>query len=240
MYEFIPRAPYNMTRIVVSVLYAFLLGSMFIDTAWRKDASWREDQAAALIGTIFLSLNVIGTLAMNMAIPVAKRVRDVFYKHRASGMIGHNAAFVGMVVAELPYLLFMAVLYVLVYCATVSSLLLKFVNLLVPLVISTIIFFFILSYFIMADWSLYYCWEFLLVCPLLLLAHGIVLFLCAMLHVPSQRRKDRRCSPGCLDWAQYFLRRFCFPAPELFKRLSCRSVDQCFEVCPRGDRIFTV
>ena len=62
---------------------------------------------------------------MTMAIPVAKRVRDVFYKHRASGMIDHNATFVGMVVAELPYLLFMAVLYVLIYCATVSCLVLK-------------------------------------------------------------------------------------------------------------------
>jgi hypothetical protein len=57
---------------------------------------------------------------MTMAIPVAKRVRDVFYKHRASGMIGHDAMFIGMVVAELPYLLLMAVLYVFIYCATVS------------------------------------------------------------------------------------------------------------------------
>lgn len=59
-------------------------------------------------------------LAMTMAIPVAKRVRDVFYKHRASGMIGHDAMFIGMVVAEMPYLLLMAVLYVFIYCATVS------------------------------------------------------------------------------------------------------------------------
>ena len=58
--------------------------------------------------------------AMTMAIPVAKRVRDVFYKHRASGMIGHDAMFIGMVVAEMPYLLLMAVLYVFIYCATVS------------------------------------------------------------------------------------------------------------------------
>ena len=60
-------------------------------------------------------------LAMTMAIPVAKRVRDVFYKHRASGMIGHSACFVGMVTAELPYLLIISLLYVLVYCAAVSS-----------------------------------------------------------------------------------------------------------------------
>lgn len=56
--------------------------------------------------------------AMTMAIPVAKRVRDVFYKHRASGMMGHNAVFFGMVTSELPYLLLISFLYVLFYCAT--------------------------------------------------------------------------------------------------------------------------
>lgn len=56
--------------------------------------------------------------AMTMAIPVAKRVRDVFYKHRASGMIGHTAVFVGMFTAELPYLLLVSFLYVVVYCLT--------------------------------------------------------------------------------------------------------------------------
>lgn len=55
---------------------------------------------------------------MTMAIPVAKRVRDVFYKHRASGMISHTAVFVGMVTSELPYLLLISLLYVVVYCAT--------------------------------------------------------------------------------------------------------------------------
>ena len=113
-------APYNMTRIMVSMIYAFLLGSIFLHPKyWTSlEIQWSEHQASGLIGTIFLSLNVIGTAAMTMAIPVAKRVRDVFYKHRASGMIEHNAMFVAMLVAELPYLLLMAVLYVVVYCAT--------------------------------------------------------------------------------------------------------------------------
>lgn len=112
-------APYNMTRIVVSILYAFLVASLFMSSAYRRNNfSWNETEAAGLIGTLFLSLNVVGTTAMTMAIPVAHKVRDVFYKHRASGMIGHTAAFVGMVTAELPYLLLVAFLYVVVYCAT--------------------------------------------------------------------------------------------------------------------------
>ena len=67
-----------------------------------------------------LSYIFLLSLAMTMAIPVAKRVRDVFYKHRASGMIGHTAVFVGMTTAELPYLLSISILYVFIYCATVS------------------------------------------------------------------------------------------------------------------------
>jgi ABC-type multidrug transport system ATPase subunit len=55
-------APYNMTRIVVSILYAFLLGSILIASELKEDnLLWGEDEAAALICTIFLSLNVVGT-----------------------------------------------------------------------------------------------------------------------------------------------------------------------------------
>jgi hypothetical protein len=51
-----------MTRIVVSILYAFLLGSILIASELKEDnLLWGEDEAAALIGTIFLSLNVVGT-----------------------------------------------------------------------------------------------------------------------------------------------------------------------------------
>lgn len=112
-----------MTRMVISILYAFLLGSVFIQNSYaRANVSWSEAEAAALIGTVFLSLNVVGTTAMTMAIPVAKRARDVFYKHRASGMIGHNSMFLGLVVAEFPYLLALSFLFVLIYCATTGLL----------------------------------------------------------------------------------------------------------------------
>uniref|UniRef100_A0A7S4MWX6 ABC transporter domain-containing protein n=1 Tax=Odontella aurita TaxID=265563 RepID=A0A7S4MWX6_9STRA len=111
--------PYNMTRLLVSAFYAFILGSIFVQTAYsRESIVWSENRAAALIGTMFLSLNVIGTTAMTMAIPVSKRIRDVFYKHRASGMLGHNALAYSMAVAELPYLTLVAFSFVVVYCAT--------------------------------------------------------------------------------------------------------------------------
>ena len=63
------RAPYNMTRMIVAILYAFLLGATFIGTSFRrKNVAWEEDEAAAIIGTVFLSLNVIGTMSINMGV----------------------------------------------------------------------------------------------------------------------------------------------------------------------------
>lgn len=61
-------ASYNLTRLLVAILYAFLLGSMFINLPSLKstDSVWEETQAEGLIGTIFLSLNVMGTTAMTM------------------------------------------------------------------------------------------------------------------------------------------------------------------------------
>jgi len=50
-----------MTRIVTAILYAFLLGCAFLNTAWREGVTLTEEKASGLIGTIFLSLNVIGT-----------------------------------------------------------------------------------------------------------------------------------------------------------------------------------
>ena len=117
--------------------------------------------------------------AMTMAIPVAKRVRDVFYKHRASGMIGHDAMFIGLVVAELPYLLLMAVLYVFIYCATVSIINWSLTLLFVVVNSSE----FPRSCRHNSDWTLDIIGKFYVVCMFFPLAHGIVFLLCAMLHV---------------------------------------------------------
>jgi hypothetical protein len=116
---------------------------------------------------------------MTMAIPVAKRVRDVFYKHRASGMIGHDAMFIGMVVAEMPYLLLMAVLYVFIYCATVSHVSMSVIS----VVLNTHASFLSLMCVKHKDWPLNDDGEFYVVCLFFLIAHCIVFFLCAVLHV---------------------------------------------------------
>ena len=65
---FYSSAPYNMTRMIVAILYAFLLGATFIGTSFRRKTAWEEYEAAAIIGTVFLSLNVIGTMSINMGV----------------------------------------------------------------------------------------------------------------------------------------------------------------------------
>ena len=112
---------------------------------------------------------------MTMAIPVAKRVRDVFYKHRASGMIGHDAMFIGMVVAEMPYLLLMAVLYVFIYCATVSPIALDLIRLRLRSYVSLAM--------SLQDWSLDVIRKFYVVRLFFPIAHSIIFLLCTMLHV---------------------------------------------------------
>lgn len=56
---------YNLLRLAVAILYAFLLGSIYL-SASSSHTKLEEAEAEGLIGTIFLSLNVIGTTAMTM------------------------------------------------------------------------------------------------------------------------------------------------------------------------------
>lgn len=55
-----------------------------------------------------------------MAVPVMKKMRDVFYKHRASGMLSHNPLAFATQVGETPYILLIAVLFGVVYYSCVG------------------------------------------------------------------------------------------------------------------------
>ena len=55
-----------------------------------------------------------------MAVPVTQRIRDVFYKHRASGMMSHSSLSWALFLAESPYLVAMSTLFAAVYYATVG------------------------------------------------------------------------------------------------------------------------
>jgi hypothetical protein len=55
-----------------------------------------------------------------MAVPVTKTLRDVFYKHRASGMLEYGSLSWSLFFAESPYLMAMAFLYSVVFYWTVQ------------------------------------------------------------------------------------------------------------------------
>lgn len=121
------RSPaYNLTRMLIAVLYAFLIGSVFLrNTGYRKatnqnDVRWKENQVDGVISTMFLSLIIIGFTSISMAVPVMKKMRDVFYKHRASGMLDHNPIAWSLMVAETPYLCLISLLFGSIYYLTVG------------------------------------------------------------------------------------------------------------------------
>jgi hypothetical protein len=55
-----------------------------------------------------------------MAVPVTKTLRDVFYKHRASGMLEYHSISWALFFSESPYLMAMALLYSAVFYGTLQ------------------------------------------------------------------------------------------------------------------------
>lgn len=114
------RSPaYNLARLFIAILYAFIIGSVFLRGNGRRD-NWAENEVEAVISTMFFSLIVIGVTSISMAVPVTKTLRDVFYKHRASGMLTHKALSSALFIGEIPYIVLISLLFGLVYYATVG------------------------------------------------------------------------------------------------------------------------
>jgi hypothetical protein len=116
------RSPaYNLTRVVISLFYAFILGSLFIrQAADGKSWVWTENEVEGVLGTMFLSLSIMGVTCITMVVPVMKRIRDVFYKHRASGMIEPSPLALALTVGEAPYICVITALFGAVYYGTVG------------------------------------------------------------------------------------------------------------------------
>jgi len=99
------RSPsYNLARISIAILYAFIIGSVFIVSRKEPDQTFTTNEVDGILSTIFQGLTTIGVVSVSMAVPVMKQIRDVFYKHRASGMLGHNVVTAAVTLAEIPYL----------------------------------------------------------------------------------------------------------------------------------------
>jgi ABC-type multidrug transport system ATPase subunit/ABC-type multidrug transport system permease subunit len=114
------RSPsYNLARIMLAVVYALIIGTVFLGTK-NKEKVFSENMVDGILSTIFLAMTIIGVVSVSMAVPVMKQIRDVFYKHRASGMLDHNSVSLSVTVGELPFIVIMSAIFCSIYYSLVG------------------------------------------------------------------------------------------------------------------------
>jgi hypothetical protein len=80
------RSPtYNRSRMLVCTIIAFILASVFITN--RNLSRFSEAGMRAALSITFLSFIIIGILSITSVLPVMLTIRDIFYRHRAAGML---------------------------------------------------------------------------------------------------------------------------------------------------------
>lgn len=111
------RSPaYNKSRLLVSGTVAFVLGSLFV---WaRENNKFTEADIRARLSVIFLSFIITGMLAIFGSIPVMTKLRDMFYRHRISGMYGSSSLGLALGSAEKPFILLSTVIFSVVFLST--------------------------------------------------------------------------------------------------------------------------
>lgn len=98
------RSPsYNRSRVVLSLVIAFLLASVFLSN--RRPEVMSEQDISGVFSTIFLSFIIVGILSLTSVLPVMLKIRDVFYRHRAAGMMNHASLTLALAAAEQPFIL---------------------------------------------------------------------------------------------------------------------------------------
>lgn len=111
------RSPaYNLARLMVSGTIAFILGSMFL---WsRFESRYDEKDMRARLSVVFISFIITGMLAIFGSIPVMTKLRDMFYRHRTSGMYGSSSIGLALGAAEKPFIVLATVIFTTIFLAT--------------------------------------------------------------------------------------------------------------------------
>ncbi len=108
------RSPaYNLSRLLVCCVIAFILGSIFITD--RHPRVMNEADMRAQLSVIFLSFIIIGILSITSVLPVMLSIRDVFYRHRAAGMLDNVSLGWALGTAEKWFIVLASFLFCLVY-----------------------------------------------------------------------------------------------------------------------------
>lgn len=111
------RSPtYNLARILVSIVIAFILGSVFLRD--YGSTVFTETQMQARLSVIFLSFIITGIMAILSVLPVMTKIRDMFYRHRDAGMYDSASIGLALGVAEKYFILLSTTLFCVVFLAT--------------------------------------------------------------------------------------------------------------------------
>jgi ABC-type multidrug transport system permease subunit len=120
IFHIMKRAPsYNLTRLMIAILYSLILGTTFIRSR-HKGNVFDQNDMDGIFSVVFLALIIVGVVSVSMAVPVMKQIRDVFYKHRASGMLGHNSVTMAVTIGELPYIGLMSAIFSIIFYSLVG------------------------------------------------------------------------------------------------------------------------
>jgi hypothetical protein len=108
------RSPaYNLSRISVSLVIAFVLGSVFITT--RRLPQYTETDMRARLSVIFLAFIITGIMAILSVLPVMTKTRDMFYRHRDAGMYDSASIGLALGVAEKYFIILSTALFSVVF-----------------------------------------------------------------------------------------------------------------------------
>jgi len=115
------RSPaYNLLRMLISVVIAFVLGSIFVTNRLVTSEIITESEMSSILSIIFISFIIIGVMSMNSVLPIMVDLRDNFYRHRAAGMYGHSSLAIALGMAEQWFILISSVLFCVIFMPCVG------------------------------------------------------------------------------------------------------------------------
>jgi hypothetical protein len=111
------RSPtYNLARVMVSLVIAGVLGSVFI---FRRNLDYfSETDIHARLSVVFISFIITGIMAILSVLPVMTKIRDMFYRHRDASMYDSYSIGLALGVAEKGFIVFSSALFCLVFLSS--------------------------------------------------------------------------------------------------------------------------
>jgi ABC-2 type transporter len=111
------RSPsYNLSRLMVSLIVAFMLGSVFVTK--RNPQFFTESDMRARVSVIFLTFIITGIMAIFSVLPVMTMIRDLYYRHRDAGMYDSGSMAYALGVAEKGFIILSTAIFTLVFLGT--------------------------------------------------------------------------------------------------------------------------